>query len=692
MSKSISGGVEIINTLSTKNDGDYPLVMAESVGMKDGANAEDVIKNKLNTNQGTENNGKFMKVGADGNLKPEIVPIPDVSAQINTHDKSPTSHNDIRDSVNTLKNDKLDKNQGVNNTGKIITVGDDGNVVTRFPNNVTYNPDTKNLEYGSNDSLPLIDGVKLDTSLTKGRFAADAKITGDKINKIESEATTLKEDLGKLTETIFPQKESTANKWNFYIINHTFDIDSKIIVSTSGTNYGLNYTKNGNFVKVADYGLYEDTIINVSKGDRVDVIQIITFDVCSVNCKVIGDKFDREFIENGLVVHNYGTLVKQYYQNMQYNPVYWESGVCGEGSNNFITNPLPIIKGKNIYIDSTYTAHAVFYDENGEYLGYKELYYGKPILNQDIYENAYYIAFSVQTISPIIDSTQLNTSIFDNRYIRRSVSTRNYMEGTRPKTYIYKNDTIDTIVAKMNEALATENVDVYWEYGTYNLNGLYNVLKTSYAFAGTTPRGIFIGGNCKYYFNNSTLIKDNSDVPTEDNYPSDILEGVYCTHAKNCDYEIYDLNIHGIGITYCIHDDVGTDTLDKNYRKYSNCTMKYTANERSTYLSKCIGGGTGKMCYREIENCNFYMDGSSPNIREMQEVSFHGASEAYNNEAYLELKVRDCYFQNGIGQHSLAPKQTADFYMSGCSLGKYSKPSETSRWKSYVWNNEIRTV
>lgn len=211
MSKSISGGVEIINTLSTKNDGDYPLVMAESVGMKDGANAEDVIKNKLNTNQGTENNGKFMKVGADGNLKPEIVPIPDVSAQINTHDKSPTSHNDIRDSVNTLKNDKLDKNQGVNNTGKIITVGDDGNVVTRFPNNVTYNPDTKNLEYGSNDSLPLIDGVKLDTSLTKGGFAADAKITGDKINKIESEATTLKEQIAQNKTGIEALKQGKAD-------------------------------------------------------------------------------------------------------------------------------------------------------------------------------------------------------------------------------------------------------------------------------------------------------------------------------------------------------------------------------------------------------------------------------------------------------------------------------------------------
>ena len=235
MSKSISGGVEIINTLSTKNDGDYPLVMAESVGMKDGANAEDVIKNKLNTNQGTENNGKFMKVGADGNLKPEIVPIPDVSAQINTHDKSPTSHNDIRDSVNTLKNDKLDKNQGVNNTGKIITVGDDGNVVTRFPNNVTYNPDTKNLEYGSNDSLPLIDGVKLDTSLTKGGFAADAKITGDKINKIESEATTLKsafEDLGGSFE-LYKQK-----MFSDYVIDKSVyaDIASKCFTGMEQKN------------------------------------------------------------------------------------------------------------------------------------------------------------------------------------------------------------------------------------------------------------------------------------------------------------------------------------------------------------------------------------------------------------------------------------------------------------------------
>lgn len=96
MAKSIPGGVEIVNTLSTKNDGNYPLVKAESVGMADGTTAEDNIKKKLDKNQGTQNNGKFMRVGADGNLVPDNVPIPDVSGQIKEHNENTDSHQDIR--------------------------------------------------------------------------------------------------------------------------------------------------------------------------------------------------------------------------------------------------------------------------------------------------------------------------------------------------------------------------------------------------------------------------------------------------------------------------------------------------------------------------------------------------------------------------------------------------------------------
>lgn len=41
MAQSIPGGVVIANTLSTKNNGDYPLCMAESVQMKDGKSVEE---------------------------------------------------------------------------------------------------------------------------------------------------------------------------------------------------------------------------------------------------------------------------------------------------------------------------------------------------------------------------------------------------------------------------------------------------------------------------------------------------------------------------------------------------------------------------------------------------------------------------------------------------------------------------
>lgn len=43
MAQSIEGGVVIVNTLTTKNNGDYPLCMAESVQLKGGKTVEDKI-------------------------------------------------------------------------------------------------------------------------------------------------------------------------------------------------------------------------------------------------------------------------------------------------------------------------------------------------------------------------------------------------------------------------------------------------------------------------------------------------------------------------------------------------------------------------------------------------------------------------------------------------------------------------
>lgn len=43
MAQSIDGGVTIVNTLTVKNNGDYPLVMAESVQLTEGKSVEQKI-------------------------------------------------------------------------------------------------------------------------------------------------------------------------------------------------------------------------------------------------------------------------------------------------------------------------------------------------------------------------------------------------------------------------------------------------------------------------------------------------------------------------------------------------------------------------------------------------------------------------------------------------------------------------
>lgn len=53
MAQSIEGGVVIVNTLSTKNNGNYPLVMAESVQLEEGKTVEQKIR-ELEARAGNE--------------------------------------------------------------------------------------------------------------------------------------------------------------------------------------------------------------------------------------------------------------------------------------------------------------------------------------------------------------------------------------------------------------------------------------------------------------------------------------------------------------------------------------------------------------------------------------------------------------------------------------------------------------
>lgn len=116
------------------------------------------------------------------------------------------------------KNLYLQKNQGSENSGKFLVVGEDGNVIPS---------DTQD------------GGVKTDTTLTKSGEAADAKVVGDKI-------TTLKEDLGNLN------KEKLDSDVVYEVGDDGEAVSSTKIMDISG---------NGEIAKISADSVYKDNII-----------------------------------------------------------------------------------------------------------------------------------------------------------------------------------------------------------------------------------------------------------------------------------------------------------------------------------------------------------------------------------------------------------------------------------------------
>lgn len=101
------------------------------------------------------------------------------------------------DKITELSSDisnKLNKNQGSENSGKIAGINESGDIVPMFPVSVDYNEETNCLEFGSDQKMELNKGINLDSTLTKTGYAADAGVVGEL-------TTSLKEDLSnKITK------------------------------------------------------------------------------------------------------------------------------------------------------------------------------------------------------------------------------------------------------------------------------------------------------------------------------------------------------------------------------------------------------------------------------------------------------------------------------------------------------------
>ena len=243
----------------------------------------------------------------------------------------------------------------------------------------------------------------------------------------------------------------------------------------------------------------------------------------------------------------------------------------------------------------------------------------------------------------------------------------------RKKMQILTSDSEVEILLKMKKAFDEGDYDVSFEYGEYTFSSIYTYMKETLKWSWTL--GLPIGNNCRYYFNNSTLI---ANKPNEEY--NDVMNVLDCK-ASPQNYELHDGVLINNGGTYCVHDEANAS--DKFYKHiYKNMRMTYNKNDSTDNISKCIGGGSGLKGYIQIENCVFKTDSTT------ECVNWHGANGKIPLQN-LSFIISDCYFSNRLVIHGYTSSDV--IFIKLCNNSFNVAPQiDNGVIEKISYNNEIR--
>lgn len=337
---------------------------------------------------------------------------------------------------------------------------------------------------------------------------------------------------------------------------------------------------------------------------------------------------------------------------------------------------------RNLYCGVTYTSHVNFYDADKKHIEQKTFYYGAPVLAENFPDNAEYVSFTLRTDSGLLaDAPYVYTKDYGNfegKYFR---STIKKYKGTRPVIHIYTSDSEMQIMSKMYDAFLTEDCDVYFENGTYTLSAIYDKFVE---WGLNDAKELIIGGNCRYFFNGSTIIADWNSGTAEQMGNASVLGARRIVSS----YELHDVTLICNGMTYVVHDEA-SGSADDYIRRYHNVRMIYNNGIGTNWISKCLGGGTGLNGVCIFENCTFE---SNAEIDNPAELSYHGASS--EDEGSSSLLISNCYFKHRISLDGLGANQKARLVFNNNSCAVLPSPNESEEanvWNVIAYNNEVHS-
>jgi hypothetical protein len=365
------------------------------------------------------------------------------------------------------------------------------------------------------------------------------------------------------------------------------------------------------------------------------------------------------------------------------NKIWDNSGLLVEDplSERNATSMVMIDKTKDIIPGTNGYADVVFFDANKNYISKVQSYLWEPIAATSIPAYAVYMAFNYYRGNEAAEDGMfyVSTRPINTRLTWKLYPTINKEKGTRPKIQIYLSDSQETIFKKMVSAIYTEDCDVYFEKGVYSFDSIFYLLQSKYGWVDAFE--LPVGGNCHYYFNNSTLIGGYGSETPSSGLVVETNSSILGTHRLDgMTFELHDGELVADGLVYCVHDEA-SGGAESYVHKYENMIMRY---EMGTYtqqsLSKCIGGGTGLAGEVVIDGCVLTTENSA------EAASWHGHS--LSTVSHFKVFVKSSYFDNGFGCHNLASNETATLLITACSLP--SIPQGT-RWTVIPAGNTIRS-
>ena len=229
-------------------------------------------------------------------------------------------------------------------------------------------------------------------------------------------------------------------------------------------------------------------------------------------------------------------------------------------------------------------------------------------------------------------------------------------------------------------------------------DGIYDLVNEFAAEIAEVPEtryGIHLDNDIHIVFSSGALV--TAIYTGEEENVTKWFQPFYVDSSNIGGFTLENLHITAKNTRYCVHDEYnGADVIIKNH--YKNCVMIFDNTTAPTPdFPQCIGGGTGKNTYVDIDGCYFKSKRAESQITPL--VSYHNATAL--SDAKSMISIHNSYFADAGGTYKAlyCGNSSADdpsiSYLSGNSFGSEPVVQAVTGWSVVnmaiiAWNNEIR--